>query len=217
MTRRLLVVERLEERSLLTAAPTLTTLVASTGSIAYGQNETLTATVIVAPPNTGTPTGGTVTFLDGATTLGTRTLNSGTATLQVSTLPVGTDVLMATYSGDGANFAGTSTVVGPNSIITTVAGSNGDSIYSGDNGPATAAGLGLPFGVAVDAAGDIFIADTSFSRIREVNSATGVITTVAGDGAQGYGGDNGPATAAGLGSPYGVAVDSAGDLFIADY
>ena len=70
--------------------------------------------------------------------------------------------------------------------------------------------------MAVDAAGDIFIADTYNNRIREVNHATGVITTVAGKGTPGYSGDGGQATAAELGYPQGVAVDSHGDIFIAD-
>ena len=68
----------------------------------------------------------------------------------------------------------------------------------------------------MDAAGDLFIADYGNNVIREVNLATGVITTVAGNGTDGYSGDNGPATAAELNDPVGVAVDAAGDLFIAD-
>ena len=100
-------------------------------------------------------------------------------------------------------------------VITTVAG-NGTWGYSGDNGPATAAELHYPSGIAVDSAGDLFIADNNNERIREVNLSTGVIATVAGDGAYGFNGDNGPATAAGLHCPVGVAVDSAGDVFIAD-
>ena len=70
--------------------------------------------------------------------------------------------------------------------------------YSGDNGPATAAELYGARGVAVDSAGDLFIADIGNNRIREVNHATGLITTVAGNGTTGYSGDNGPATAAEL-------------------
>ena len=99
--------------------------------------------------------------------------------------------------------------------IITVAG-NGTAGYSGDGGPATAAELDSPRGVAVDAAGDLFIADTGNNVIREVVKATGDIITVAGNGTAGYSGDGGPATAAELNGPNGVAVDSAGDLFIAD-
>ena len=88
--------------------------------------------------------------------------------------------------------------------------------YSGDNGPAIAAELYATRGVAFDTAGDLFIADFSNHVIREVIHATGEIITVAGDGTAGYSGDSGPATAAELNSPSGVAVDSAGDLFIAD-
>ena len=84
--------------------------------------------------------------------------------------------------------------------IITVAG-NGTAGYSGDNGPATAAELNYPDGVAVDAAGDLFIADTDNNVIREVVKATGDIITVAGNGTAGYSGDNGPATAAELDDP----------------
>ena len=99
--------------------------------------------------------------------------------------------------------------------IITVAG-DGTAGYSGDGGPATAAELNDPNGVAVDSAGDLFIADTNNNVIREVVKATGDIITVAGNGNAGYSGDNGPATAAELDTPRGLAVDSAGDLFIAD-
>ena len=101
-------------------------------------------------------------------------------------------------------------------IIITVAG-NGTAGYSGDGGPATAAELNVPDGVAVDAAGDLFIADTDNNVIREVDqgdrrsSSPSPATAPAG-----YSGDGGPATAAELNGPDGVAVDAAGDLFIAD-
>ena len=68
----------------------------------------------------------------------------------------------------------------------------------------------------MDAGGNLFIADTDNDCIREVNACTGVITTVAGNGTWGYSGDGGPATAAELGYPDGIAVDASGDLFIAD-
>lgn len=97
--------------------------------------------------------------------------------------------------------------------ITTVAG-NGTPGFSGDGGSATAAGLNLPAGVAVDAAGNLFIADTANHRIRRVSGGT--ITTVAGNGTSGFSGDGGPATSAALNGPYGVAVDSSGNIYIAD-
>jgi hypothetical protein len=100
-------------------------------------------------------------------------------------------------------------------IITTVAGT-GTSGYSGDGGAATSAKLDYPNGVAVDSSGDIYIADTSNYRIREVAKATGIITTIAGNGTYGYSGDGGPATSAELSDPYGLAVDANGDVFIAD-
>jgi len=101
-------------------------------------------------------------------------------------------------------------------VITTVAG-NGTQGYGGDGGPATSANLGLSTGVAVDAAGNLYIADTfNNNRIRKVTASTGVITTIAGTGSVGYSGDGGPATGATLDYPYGLAVDTAGNVYIAD-
>jgi len=103
---------------------------------------------------------------------------------------------------------------GQGGIITTVAG-NGVNGFSGDGGPATSAEFNLPEGVAVDASGNLFIADFGNNRIREV-SASGIITTVAGNGSQGFSGDGGLATSASLNQPTDVAVDASGNLFIAD-
>ena len=100
-------------------------------------------------------------------------------------------------------------------LITTVAG-NGTCGYSGDGGPATSAELSYPTGVAVDAKGDLFIADSGNNVVREVTSSTGLITTVAGNGTGGYSGDGYAATSAQLDDPTGVAVDAAGHIFIAD-
>jgi sugar lactone lactonase YvrE len=105
--------------------------------------------------------------------------------------------------------------ISPLGFIATVAG-NGIASYAGDGQPAVAATLYDPSGVAADAYGDIFVADTDNNCIREVN-AGGMMSTFAGTCAQpGYAGDGGPASLAKLNSPYAVAVDSSGDVWIAD-
>ncbi len=104
--------------------------------------------------------------------------------------------------------------VDTNGFISTVAG-NGAWGYSGDGGPALRAELNNPSGVAVDASGNVFIADSLNDCVREVG-ADGVIHTLAGTGVQGYSGDGGAATNAQFFGPAGVAVDAAGNLYIAD-
>ncbi len=98
--------------------------------------------------------------------------------------------------------------------VTTVAG-NGESWFSGDGGPATEARLSFPADVAVDGAGNLYIADSGNHRVRRV-LPDGTVETVAGNGAVGSGGDGGPAVEAQLTNPEGVAVDAAGNLYIAD-
>ena len=98
-----------------------------------------------------------------------------------------------------------------NGVITTVAGGRAS---LGDNAAATSAQINSPTGIAVDSTGSLYIADFGDFRIRKVSNA--VITTVAGNGAPGYGGDNGPATSAQLASPYGLAIDRAGTLYTSD-
>ncbi|MFF3270955.1 NHL repeat-containing protein [Streptomyces chrestomyceticus] len=104
--------------------------------------------------------------------------------------------------------------VTPNGIITTVAG-NGQAGYVSDGGPATATQLNTPHGVAVDGQGNLYIADWGNHRIRKVD-ANGIITTVAGNGQAGYGSDGGPATATKLYYPGGVEADRNGNIFVAD-
>src|SRR5271157_539612 len=99
-------------------------------------------------------------------------------------------------------------------VVTTVAGS-GSYGYGGDGGPATGALLAGPAGIALDAVGNLYIADAYNHRVRMVQN--GIITTVAGNGTPGYGGDNAAAAGAMLKLPTGVAVDSTGKLYIADY
>jgi len=100
--------------------------------------------------------------------------------------------------------------------ITTVAGIKGQFGFSGDGGPATSALLGEEvYGVTTDAAGNIYIADTSNQRIRKVNTS-GIISTIAGTGVAGFSGDGGSALAAQLNTPLSVAVDSHGNVFFSD-
>ena len=106
--------------------------------------------------------------------------------------------------------------VASNGIITTVAGSGACCITSLDNGvPATSAEIVLPYGLAVDSGGNLYISEYQGNIVREV-STDGTIATVAGTGAGSYSGDGGLATNAGLYQPWGIAVDSSGNLYIAD-
>jgi DNA-binding beta-propeller fold protein YncE len=100
-------------------------------------------------------------------------------------------------------------------MITTAAGL-GQPGDSGDGGPAVQARLNMPFDVAFDGQGNLFFSDTFNHRIRRVDQRLGTITTVAGTGMAGFSGDGGPAMQAALDEPYGVVVDRAGNLFVAD-
>jgi uncharacterized protein (TIGR03437 family) len=102
-----------------------------------------------------------------------------------------------------------------NGNISTVAGLATSNGYSGDGGSATKAKMSAPYGVAVDKAGNIYIADSGNNRIRKVSN--GVITTIAGTGTKGFSGDGGPAVNAQLNNPYGLSVDAVGNVFVSDY
>jgi trimeric autotransporter adhesin len=115
------------------------------------------------------------------------------------------------YIGDGGNFR--IRKVTPDGVITTVAG-NGGKGFSGDGGQATVAKLS-PTAIVVDYAGNLYIGDRGSNRVRKVGP-DGVITTIAGNGTNGYNGDGGKATSSQLSGPVGVAVDSAGNLYISD-
>ena len=106
------------------------------------------------------------------------------------------------------------TVTAATGLISTIAG-NGAVGHGGDGGPATEASFYSPRGLAVHA-NVLYVCDASANRVRAINLSTGIVTTVAGDGAQGYGGDGGLATAAQLYVPVAVAADAAGNLYIAD-
>ncbi len=190
--------EQLETRLLLSAAATTSTSVGvSASTIAFGTSVTLTATVAAQNSSDGTPTGGQVTFFDGATQLGQTALTAGTAVFQANGLAVGLHAIHADYGGNGSTFAASSSLVGSTDIVNIFAG-NGN---VGDGGPATGATVVFSAGVAIDAAGDLFFADAFHARIREVNHTTGIITTVAGNGTGTFSGDGGQATAASLNLP----------------
>ena len=106
-------------------------------------------------------------------------------------------------------------IIAQTGIITTVAG-NGERGFSGDGDFATNAKFDFPNGVFVDSEGNVFIADRFNHRIRKVDAVTGIITTVAGNGEIGFGGDGGPATEAEINGPTSVFVDNEGNIFIAD-
>jgi len=100
-------------------------------------------------------------------------------------------------------------------LVTTIAGT-GSPGHSGDGGKATLAELDTPVGVAVDRLGNLYFSEPNNHLVRRINLNTGIIQTIAGDGTAGNSGDGGPATLARLDGPWGLAVDAAGNLFIAD-
>ena len=118
------------------------------------------------------------------------------------------------YIADGGNNA-IRKVTGSTGIISTVAGQESPG-YGGDGGPATQAWIRTPNGIALDASGNMYIADTGNNRIRKVTASTGYISTIAGNGTAGFSGDGGAATSAKLNSPSYVSVDASGNFYIAD-
>jgi sugar lactone lactonase YvrE len=216
------------------ASPGLSVAVAGSGPFGYewyldgtnevqsGTNNSLTVTNI-SPANAGpytvviTNSFGSVTSQVAAVTL---TLPPTVAVPPVSqTNVLGTTATFSVTPGLTSagpftyqwQFNGTNL---PNGLITTVAG-NGTAAYAGDGGQATNASLYYPSGVALDAAGNFYVADTDNHRIRKV-TANGLITTVAGNGTGTYAGDGGTATNASLYYPAGVAADAFGNFYIAD-
>jgi uncharacterized protein (TIGR03437 family) len=125
------------------------------------------------------------------------------------------------YIADTARYRVRKVSAGTN-LLTTVVGAVGRfNGFSGDGGPATAAGISQPYSVAFDGTGNLYLADTLNQRIRKVAAGTNVITTLAGSGTPdvfsgGFGGDGGLATSSRLNNPAGVTVDSSGNIYIAD-
>jgi trimeric autotransporter adhesin len=145
--------------------------------------------------------------------------DTGQATLATFNFPLGiaADTSGNLFIADQGNNV-IRRVDGATKVITTVVGfSPGNPGFSGDGGPATSATLNQPGGVAVDGSDNLYIADTDNAAVRKVVASTNQITTIVGHQGYGFGGDNGPGASATLTNPFGLAVDSAGDVWIADY
>jgi hypothetical protein len=212
------------------------TTVAGTGTAGYtGDGAAATSATLTLPQGIAVDTAGNLFIAD----TGNHCIRKVDASTGVITTVAGTGT--AGYSGDGGA-ATAAQLNSPQSIavdasgniyftdtannrvrkvdvtwgtITTVAGT-GVADYGGDNGQATAAMLNYPAGIAVDTVGNLYIADTANNRVRMLDTSTGIITTVAGNGVATYLGDNGQATAASLNGPTGLAVDASGNLYISD-
>ena len=157
-------------------------------------------------------TAGIITTVAGGGTLTPSAADGGSAT-SASMMPVGiaVDAAGTLYIADAQNNSVRKVV---NGIITTIAGT-GFAGYSGDNGSATLAQLNSPHGVAVDASGIVYVSDTNNHRIRRISA--GVISTIVGTGFPGTAGDGGSAGSAQIAQPWGIAVDTIGNLYIAEY
>lgn len=160
---------------------------------------------------------GIISSVVGEGTPGAKTDPSGTPTIRgLFVAPVG-----LTYDGKGSLYVADSFLNRVKKIelatrkVTIVAG-KGVNQYCGDNGPAKEACLNQPSGVALDAAGNVYIADAGNDRIRKVDLKSGIITTIGGSGQRGFSGDNGPAAKADLGFPTGIAIDSKGRVVIVE-
>ena len=209
------------------------TLLSSGGAQPYASSS-LTSSVLLLPADVAFDTGGNLFFSDTNRHVVQRIDPAGLVTIVAGSGVQG-------YAGDGGpalaaqldcpaglavDAAGNLYIAdthnhrvrrvdGATGNIVTVAGT-GRAGFTGDGGTATAARLDLPTALALDGTGNLYIADTNNHRVRRVAVGTGLMATVAGNGSQGFAGDGGSATAAGIDSPGGVAVDAAGNLYIAD-
>ena len=205
------------------------TTVAGTGTAGFGGDGAAATSALLAAPR-GVTVVGTTIYLSDCNNHRIRSIaggiittvagggmpgdgNAGTAAFVNVPMGLAADAAGNIYFADNANRR-VRKLNAATGIVSTVAG-NGASSFGGDGGPAVSAALNSPQGVALDANGNVFIADTQNSRIRMVNSA-GVISTIAGTGANGFAGDNGPATSASLNKPNNLTFDSAGNIYIAD-
>ena len=197
------------------AVATTTTLSAVPTTLNVGQTLTLTATVTAA---SGATPAGTVTFYNGAASLGSKSLNGNGAATFALTPAAGNYFITAGYGGDTDLQRSVSAPVAVNVISPDIYTYAGSAIFGwgGDGGPATVAELCTPGGVALDLEGNLYFTEPCNSDVRKVDAATGFISAIAGNRIQGFKGDGGPAAAAEFNGPTGIAVDAAGDIYIAD-
>jgi hypothetical protein len=188
-----------------TAAPATKTY---DGTIAAAATPSLTSGTLVA--------GDTASFNETYNSAAAGASKTLTASVSVDDGNAGGNYAVSLVSALGVINSGDSPAALAPPPINTVAGIGTHYGYTGNGGKATAATLGYPQGVAVDAAGDIFIADSSNNVVREVSATTGNITTIAGGGSNGNPGYSGPATSAALYDPKEVAVSADGTLLYID-
>ena len=155
---------------------------------AYGVGQQCTVMVVFQPKYPGTRSGAVVLQDAGGVVLGTAMVSG----LGIGSLPVFTSGQIDTVAGDA------------------------EWLYQGDGGPATQTSIFLPTGVVTDGAGNLYLSDSQNNRIRKVNVATGYISTIAGTGTPGFVGDGGLANLAMVSAPAGLALDGAGNLYVAD-
>jgi sugar lactone lactonase YvrE len=191
--------------------------VTATDQAGNGASVTHAYAVVSCPPPPA-PAGIVSTFAGGGAVYG----DGGPATAARLNGPTGVAVDGSgnVYVADANDFV-VRRIDGATGIITTYAGNRVvcDAVslgLCGNGGPATEAGLSTPYGIALDRSGNLYIADLLNSQIRKVDAATGIITGIAGNGIPIFDGDGGPAVLASLAFPQGVAIDTAGNVYIAD-
>jgi len=207
--------------TILGPAASISTVSGSGQTAVQGSSFTNPLIVLVKDANGNPLAGVTVNFSSTGLSFSSSTEVTGAngeASVTATAEATGSLTASASVAGVSASatFALTGTAVGPlaSGDIFTYAGT-GAASFSGDGGQATSAALNYPVGTAFDSFGNLYVADYNNNRIRKITPA-GVISTYAGNGTRGFSGDNGPAAAAEINGPLGVALDSAGNLYIGD-